>query len=267
MEKHLILLDLDGTLLQDDQKISYFNKKAIEKVRELGHQVIIVTGRAYYRSDWYYDELGLDTVFFNRNSGHIHHPCEEGFVDIVDIIPKSTINEIMTSDISHYFEKLYFESKNDLLVLRGDTDFYNKFNINILNVDNHNTELDINLVSMFVPNDHLDKIVAYLNQFDTIYVEVFKLKGKSSIMQLYPKRTNKINAIKWLSDYYDVPQERIIAIGDGGNDIEMIKGAGIGVAMANAIDEVKAVAKVQLEFNNNESAIGRFLERYFNINI
>ena len=65
-EKHLIALDLDGTLLKDDKTISYKTKHVIQKAREAGHVVMIATGRPFRSSEMYYRELQLDTPIVQR---------------------------------------------------------------------------------------------------------------------------------------------------------------------------------------------------------
>ncbi len=57
MDKHLIALDLDGTLLKDDKTISDKTKKVISKAKEQGHVVMIATGRPFRSSEMYYHEL------------------------------------------------------------------------------------------------------------------------------------------------------------------------------------------------------------------
>jgi 5-amino-6-(5-phospho-D-ribitylamino)uracil phosphatase len=269
MEKHLILLDLDGTLIKRDQSISEFNQKMLKKVRERGHEVIIVTGRAHYRSKWFYDDLGLETVMFNRNSGYIHHPLQDDFEVCLDTIDAETIEAILNHEVSQTFDSIYIENMNNIYALRGDKNYYLNSNfqaIQVFDLEEFQVDLAVNLISVTVKEAEIEKVLEVLNTFDSIYLEKFKLPKGPYILQFYPKKTNKSNAIKWLSDYYQVPVERIIAMGDGGNDIGMIKAAGIGVAMANAIEEVKAVANVIMDQTNEECAVGHFLQDYFSLN-
>lgn len=74
-ERHLIALDLDGTLLKDDKTISPKTKTVLNKAREMGHVVMIATGRPFRSSELYYRELGLDTPIVNFNGAFIHHPA------------------------------------------------------------------------------------------------------------------------------------------------------------------------------------------------
>ena len=74
------------------------------------------------------------------------------------------------------------------------------------------------------------------------------------------------NAVKWeaikaISDYYNIDTEMFVSFGDDKNDLEMIKKCGIGVAVENALDEVKDVAKYVCQSNNNDG-VAKWLEKY-----
>ena len=79
MDKHLIALDLDGTLLRDDKTISDKTKKVISKAKEQGHVVMIATGRPFRSSEMYYHELNLDTPIVNFNGAFVHHPKDRNW--------------------------------------------------------------------------------------------------------------------------------------------------------------------------------------------
>ena len=76
MEKHLIVLDLDGTLLTDQKTISKRTKNTLLKAKENGHEVMIATGRPYRASEVYYKELSLSTPIVNFNGAFVHHPLD-----------------------------------------------------------------------------------------------------------------------------------------------------------------------------------------------
>jgi hydroxymethylpyrimidine pyrophosphatase-like HAD family hydrolase len=71
----------------------------------------------------------------------------------------------------------------------------------------------------------------------------------------------KWNAIKAVSDFYNISTDAFVAFGDDKNDLEMIKNCGIGVAVENALDEVKDVAKYICGANNNDG-VAKWLETH-----
>jgi Cof subfamily protein (haloacid dehalogenase superfamily) len=268
MEKHLILIDLDGTLVKRDQSISDYNKAVLNKVRELGHEVIIVTGRAHYRSNWFYETLQLDSVFINRNGGHIHHPLDANFKPILDTIPNSILKSFIESSVFSLSENVYFESKNNIYVLKGDKDYYTSGEFPLVEVydqADYKKGVEVNMISLYLSSEQANLVGAFFEPITSVYYYVYPLTNGKTILQVHPIQSNKMKSINWLANYYAVPIDRVIAMGDGINDVEMIENAGIGVAMANAIDEVKAVAKYITKESNENSGVGLFLTKYFGL--
>ena len=74
MHKKMIALDLDGTLLNYESKLSDFTIDTIKKISALGHKVIITTGRPYRMAHTYYKQLELDTPMINFNGSLTHLP-------------------------------------------------------------------------------------------------------------------------------------------------------------------------------------------------
>ena len=84
-------------------------------------------------------------------------------------------------------------------------------------------------------------------------------------IEVLPPNCNKLSALELLCQHLGIPIEQTLAVGDGDNDIEMIRGAGWGVAMANAGPAVKEAADEVLEFTNEEDGVARMLERIFEL--
>ena len=77
MQPHLICLDLDGTLLNDNKEISSYTKQVLNELQQRGHQIMIATGRPYRASQMYYHELNLTTPIVNFNGAYVHHPKDK----------------------------------------------------------------------------------------------------------------------------------------------------------------------------------------------
>ena len=73
------------------------------------------------------------------------------------------------------------------------------------------------------------------------------------------KDATKANAVAALSRYWNIAQSEIVAFGDDLNDIDLLTYAGVGVAVANALDEVKAVADDICDTNDNDG-VAKWLE-------
>ena len=83
------------------------------------------------------------------------------------------------------------------------------------------------------------------NHLSEVHAEVIEHRSWGDpfpVIEIVKSGLNKAVGLKYVSDYYGIPQERIIAFGDEDNDLEMLEYAGHGVAMGNGIDEVKNMA-------------------------
>lgn len=74
MTKKMIAVDLDGTLLNGESKLSDFTKETIKKISKKGHHVVIATGRPYRMAKDFYDQLELETPMINFNGSLTHLP-------------------------------------------------------------------------------------------------------------------------------------------------------------------------------------------------
>src|SRR5699024_6500775 len=85
-----------------------------------------------------------------------------------------------------------------------------------------------------------------------------------NIIEVVRKGIHKAVGLQKIADYFGIPRDRIIAFGDEDNDLEMIDYAGVGVAMDNAIDDLKGIAK-HITDSNEDSGVGNFLAKYLNL--
>jgi Cof subfamily protein (haloacid dehalogenase superfamily) len=86
--------------------------------------------------------------------------------------------------------------------------------------------------------------------------------SKATYLEVMDSRGSKSNAVKFVSERMGITPAEIIAMGDNYNDIEMIGFAGMGVAMGNAPDDIKAKADYVTDTNNNDG-VRKALERFF----
>jgi len=88
------------------------------------------------------------------------------------------------------------------------------------------------------------------------------IRSEADSLEVLNKHASKGQALKELAASLDIPKGRVMAIGDSGNDIDMVEYAGLGIAMGNAVIEVKDVADVITD-TNDENGVATAIERYF----
>ena len=264
--KHIIALDLDGTVLTNDKKIAPQTKAMIKKLIDDDHIVVIATGRSNRMSIFYYHELELVTPLINSNGAYVHHPQDKNWGKYHTPLNHKTAIEIV--------EACYELNSKNIIAAVHDSIYLDQFDQTIVDFYGSQDEgfivgrikeklLENPTLMMLYPNENnLDKLTNHLNDLHAEAIDHWNWGAPYHIIEVMNKQMNKAEALKKIANEYGIPKERIIAFGDGANDMEMIDYAGIGVAMGNAIDELKTVAKYITD-TNEEYGVANFLANYF----
>ena len=266
MNKHLIALDLDGTLMLD---FSHFDEETIDYLRKLnddGHIIIIATGRPLRSSFFVYKALGLSTPIINYNGALVTNPTDK-------LYP--------TTDFRVSLEEL-----KDVLAFAGDglinafAEIYDTIYVNNYNTEIHDflhvdggilIEGDITKTLpdnphgclMFVTNEMVDSLQNYVNTkyANSLRIRYWSMRGYN-IAEIYSVDVNKGRGIKDAIAYYNINPSDTIAIGDGHNDIEMFQNVHTRVAMANAHPDLLPYATT-ITSRFDEKGVLKFLKAYF----
>lgn len=269
--RHLIALDLDGTLLTDDKVISERTKQTVLQAKQEGHVVVIATGRPHRASINYYHELGLDTPMVNFNGALIHHPTDKKWDALHSPLPLRTAKKIIQTCYDVNVKNILAEIRDDIYLDRYDEELMEIFQANLeheVTIGSLKNELNDDPTSILIhPNlEQIESIRQVLDDEHASVIEHRKWGAPLNVIEIVRKGMNKAVGLKRIAHYYHIPQEKVIAFGDEDNDLEMIDYAGVGVAMGNAIHELKAVSK-HVTATNEEDGIGQFLEDYLNIKL
>ncbi|XFA98199.1 HAD family hydrolase [Candidatus Izemoplasma sp. B36] len=273
MEKYLIALDLDGTILYDFDSLSETLCEFMHKLQDLGHKIVIATGRPFRSSKFIYERFGLDTPIINYNGGLITHPNDKNFKCVNYTVDKEDIIDIFENNIDHIrnafsevFDSIYLyrEEKEiePLLHVEGSTD---------LIVGNLRDTLKSNTNGfIIIGKQGRGKIMKeYIDHKykGKIKCRIWNISGEfDSILEIFTPESNKGQALEYVANYLGFDREQIIAIGDGHNDIEMIQYAKVGVCVRNAHPDLIKVADIVLDYTSSENAVYRFLSKYLTNN-
>ncbi len=267
---HLIAIDLDGTLLNGEKNITERTKAVIYEAKKQGHHVAIATGRPYRASVRYYRELALDTPIVNFNGAFVHHPLDHSFGTYHSPMELETAKTIVASCheisvknmIAEVIDDVYLHQHDELIMqnmIMGNSSIYTG-GIHT-NLKDHPTSLLIH-----PHEEQLATLRAMLKEQHAEMIEHRVWAAPLNIIEIVRAGLNKAVGLKRLAEHFNVPQERIIAFGDEDNDLEMIEYAGTGVAMGNAIDQLKNIAN-ETTITNEEDGVARFLENRLNLSL
>ncbi|WP_121639325.1 Cof-type HAD-IIB family hydrolase [Virgibacillus sp. Bac330] len=268
--RHLIALDLDGTLLTDKKEISPKTKQAVLRAMDEGHIVVIATGRPHRASIGYYKTLGLTTPMVNFNGALIHHPNDKKWDALHSPMSIRTAHKIIGTCYELNVRNILAEVMDDVYLDQYDQAIIDIFHMSqndppftIGSLRNKLTE-DPTSILIHPKDEHISTLRKNLDDFHADLIEHRNWGAPWNIIEIVRKGMNKAVGLQKIAHYFHIPTDRIIAFGDEDNDLEMIDYAGVGVAMANAIDELKSISKYVTD-SNEENGIANFLQTYLKL--
>ncbi len=272
--KKLICFDLDGTLLNSDRQLSPLNIEALGALTRAGHVVSIATGRLYKSA----------CKIRNMVPSELEIICSNGAVvesggriirrdQISPEILRGLYQLAKDHDVSLAFDSLYavYHTKLGWTLLMGYfSNVINKGSLHIRNVHVRNEEQYMRYAPFYINGIVIsrtvpDKIAGLRRELEAM--ELFNIESSShNNVEIIPRNSNKGTGALLLAERHGIYPEDIIAFGDGENDLKLIQTAGIGVAMGNGSDLLKASADLIIGTNDSD-AIARTLEEIAGIKI
>lgn len=270
--KYLIACDLDGSLLNELGEITETSKKVLKKLEADGHLVVLATGRPFSGAFPKYEFLDLNTPLITDNGGSIEHPKDKTFAKQKTFIPLDMMHEIFR--FCKPFTITSFFSIDDMTyAYQYDPKleaFFSGINSDKV-IEGEHTSFTVEPTGLvyIIETKAMETFETYINETfgHTLSTRCWGNDPKTAVYEIYLKHISKASAIKYLLDYYNMPQHAWISIGDGVNDVEMISQAHHGVAMKNAVDVLKKTADAVTEFDNDEDGLAKYLIQFFNLNI
>ncbi|HEC2158627.1 TPA: HAD family phosphatase [Staphylococcus delphini] len=270
MKQHLICLDLDGTLLNDEKEIPEYTFRVLKALQQKGHAIIIATGRPYRASQRYYDQLGLKTPIVNFNGAFVHHPHDKTFPVQHHRLDEGLATSIIETLKKMQVKNMIAEVKDCVFLDQPDPRLFEGFSMGnpVTNVGDLRENLNEDPTSLLIEAEEvmIPRVKQVLTRFYAENIEHRRWGAPFPVIEIVKKGISKAVGIDIVKDCLQIEHDHIIAFGDEDNDLEMIKYAKHGIAMGNAIDELKHVAK-ETTLSNNEDGIGIYLNRFFNLNI
>ncbi|MBM0829329.1 Cof-type HAD-IIB family hydrolase [Staphylococcus epidermidis] len=268
MQPYLICLDLDGTLLNDNKEISPYTKQVLTELQQCGHYVMIATGRPYRASQMYYHELNMSTPVVNFNGAFVHHPKANDFKVIHEVLDVEISKNIITALQQSHITNIIAEVKDYVFINSYDSRLYEGFSMGNPKIQTGNLLENLNEAptSLLVEaeEENIPEIKDMLTHFYAENIEHRRWGAPFPVIEIVKRGINKARGIKHVQNYLNIADDHIIAFGDEDNDIEMIKFAAHGIAMANGLKDLKEIAN-ETTFSNNEDGIGRYLNDFFNL--
>lgn len=270
MNKKLVALDLDGTTLNDNSKISVETKEVITSLRKKGHIVSIVTGRPFRNSYYYYDELKLDSPIVNFNGAWCHVPTQPDWSHHYHKTLSKDLALSMLSLKSNPEVQLIAAESQQAIYIEGEYVPYPDFFPEGIQVSKQlRPEIlteDPTSVGVFTTTrDYQPYIEQKIVEQYGNAVEVRTWGGETPCLEVVAAGVQKALGLERIASFYGIDRKDILAFGDQENDYEMIQYAGHGVVMSNGIQSLKDIADDVTRVTNHENGVADYLSSYFSL--
>ncbi|OQY09678.1 MAG: hypothetical protein B6I28_02560 [Fusobacteriia bacterium 4572_132] len=261
-----VAIDLDGTLLNSNHKISTYNKKVLKKLKKKGIKIMIATGRTYESLYKYKEELDLNSPVICYNGAKVMNGKTDE--EILEILLKNKCVEKMIK-IARKFNvhlNLFAEKKWYVEEKREEVELYEKISGLKYHLIDFNELDDKNIIKAMYVGEHekLLKVEKELEQ--KIGNEIYKAFSRTFFLEVLALNVSKGNTVIKVMEMEGIKAEEIMAFGDGFNDLEMLEKVGIGVVMENAPLELKEKISKKAK-SNDEDGVGVYLNKYFDLEI
>ena len=267
----LIALDLDGTTLNDDRVISRSNREALGEAAERGVNIVIATGRAYSAlPEDVFQVKGIRYVL--TSNGAIITDLKTKEVIYENCIAPSTV-EAAVALLRQYPFMVEAFTRGGAYIEKSQYDHIKETRLSFRHVDYVlTTRQPIEGLYDFILRNkkHIENInVNFENQKDrSMMREVLGNLADTTLttsfdhnLEIGGATTSKARALQELERILDVRPEEMMAVGDSPNDMAMMRLAGLPVAVGNAKDEVKAIARY-VTATNHEDGVAKAVRKF-----
>ncbi len=258
----LVASDLDGTIISKDNYVFENNYKAIEDLHKNNTNFVICTGKTYpitkticKRINASYGIFGNGNQIIDLKTGkEIYKNLlnQSDVLTCIEIAKKNNLHvHIYTNEEVITEELLYLDLRNYTLQTSTKQEHFMKFKI-VDNIKDYVSSNSLQICKLVISSTNsTEKVKAeILNNVNVSATTIrkfgdykdFIINKEYEYIDIIPKNVNKNTALKILGEYLNIKSDEMLTIGDNLNDLDMIKNAGIGVAVANAYDEIKKVA-------------------------
>lgn len=263
MNYKIISMDFDGTLLTSNKDVSDITKKVLMQYKNDNYIIIGITARNLASAS---DVCDINMFnYLILNNGSYIYDVQKGKVTNINEINKNIVIDI-TNHLKDEVEEIDYCSLNKYYIYKNKTKQIKDFLVQLNNIDEINET--IGRMNIFIKDkNRLIKAKEYIektfNEIDTIVMSDTDNKNNKEWLVLNNKGTNKLETLKILCEKLDIPINKVIFFGDSTNDLSIIGQVGMGIAMGNALKEVKKQSK-DITLSNDNDGIAYYLEKYKN---
>ena len=256
-----IAFDLDDTLLRSDLTVSDYTVDVLRRAADRGIIILPASGRTRDSMFPTVQRIGCADAFISCNGADVWTPDRELIMQ--ELLPVALAHEVarFAAERGIYCQtyspsRFYFSVDNEYAVSYANSSSLEGEFVGDL------TAFIQTPVTKLLMMDTPEKIAAMYEEAKTIFAGRASMTcSKPYFLECNPLKATKGNALKWCADHFGFRMDELLTFGDSLNDVSMLAAAGIGVAMGNAREDVKAMG-FPVCLTNDEDGVARYIEEY-----
>ena len=259
-ENVIIMTDIDGTLVTDQKQILDCDREAIDRFRKGGGTFTLATGRGYSMAKPIADRIALDVPAVIFNGSAVYDFSQDKFLWHSSL--ESSAKQVLKDILAHFpdmgcevlcAEDVYVPSMNEIerqhLAIENVTPI-------ICEVDDISG--DWLKVLLAYPPSQMQTLIDFVHEHTNYMNNCHWVRSEIHYFEMLPEGVNKGSGFKRLLDILNRPDAFTVGVGDYNNDIELIRDAKLGVAVASAQEAAKEAADL-IVCDNNSGAVSELI--------
>ena len=259
---NLVAIDLDGTLLDNDRKISPRAKDAIQRVRQEGVEVTLATGRMFASAKPFADELGLNLPLITYQ-GALVKISGTGEVLYERSVPARDARQVIELTrqrgypLNFYLDNFVFVEN----LTPQAKDYASRYNVTVQEIGDLSRIVDLEPIKLLVTDEDEEELGVFEMECRRVFGSRLHItKSMPQYLEFMHPEATKARGLEAVAKYMGITPREIMVIGDSYNDLEMLEYAGLAVVMGNAREEIKEAGDY-ITRANDDDGVAEALEK------
>ena len=262
----ILFTDLDGTLLNNDSRVSAGTKAFLDEFLSAGNKLVLSSGRPRDSVIEVKNDAGLTQsgILLSCSNGALVFDCDREASIMERTLPLSYVSHLQgEADALGLHIQTY--TRDSIMCREEDEEirFYRRrIHLPLVLAEDYASSLTAEPHKMLAIDLHdREKLLTYCDRIaDWSEGKIRYIFSNDWYLELFVKEAGKGNAVRFVCEYFGVPLSDAYAAGDAENDISMIEAAGCGIAMANAAPNVKEAADIVTRLGNDKDGLAECMK-------
>ncbi len=264
----ILFTDMDGTLLNNESRVSDYTRKVLKRMVEAGHKLVLSSGRPIDSMKMVVENDGLDFsgLYLSASNGAAIYDCDSKKMIFEKKVPMELVTKVWEMAQSR---GIHIQTYNDDSIIVPEPDdeikwYTRRIRLGITCTDDPVKALKTEPYKLLAIDLNNKEVLEKLRQdiISSFGYKLTSLFSSDKYLEVIDKDAGKGNGLIWLCNYLGIDIKDSFAAGDAMNDLSMLEVAGTGIAMCNGDKELFDVADVITEKSNDEDGLALAIEKY-----